>query len=124
MSKAKAQGTRFETAIVEELASVGVAARRLAEGGALDQGDVEAEIDGVRWVIEGKACQTLNAQATLSKARGKANAGSKTPVPVALMWKRLVVVPGKTVRQPVAGERTIVILGLDDFLTLLRKGAQ
>lgn len=116
MSKAKAQGTRHESWTVNELTAVGVPARRIAEGGSADEGDVEATLAGERWILEGKARQTLNVQATLGKARKKAN-GSR----VAVIWKRLVRVPGKQVRQPVEGERVVVILSWDDFVHLVLK---
>lgn len=114
MSKSKAQGTAHESWIVQALGAIKVKARRLAEGGSADEGDVEASIAGTRWILEGKARQTLAVQTTLAKARRKA-AGA----PVALVWKRLVKVAGKTNRQPVAGERVVVILGWDDFLALV-----
>lgn len=83
-----------------------------------DEGDVEVMIDGRRWVIEAKATQSLNVQKILAKARVKANPdGGDTPVGV--VWKRLVKVPGKQVRQPVEGERVVVILGWKDFCNLL-----
>ncbi len=115
MSKAKAQGTRHESWLVSELNAIGISARRLAEGGSADEGDVEAVINGERWVLEGKARQTLNVQKTLGKARAKA--GGDTPV--AVVWKRLVKVAGYTNRQPVEGERTVVILSWEDFIKLV-----
>lgn len=117
MSKAKQQGTAHESWIVNALAAVGIGSRRLAEGGSADEGDVEAQIHGTRWVLEGKARQNLNVQKTLSKAREKA--GGDTPV--AVVWKRLVKVAGYTNRQPVEGERVVVILSWDDFVSLTRK---
>ena len=114
-NKPKQQGTRHESWIVNELEAIEVNARRLAEGGADDEGDVEAFFVGDRWVLEGKARQTLNVQATLGKARRKAGGGR-----VAVVWKRLVRVPGKKTRQPVEGERVVVILGWDDFVFLVR----
>lgn len=120
MSKAKQQGTSHESWIVKALTSVGFSARRLAEGGSADEGDVETFIGGHRWILEGKARQTLNVQQTLGKARRKA--GGDTPV--AVVWKRLVRVPGYTVRQPVEGERVIVALGWDDFVALVSKAEQ
>jgi hypothetical protein len=119
MSKAKAQGTTHESWIVKELEAAGIKARRLAEGGADDEGDVETYIHGDRWVLEGKARQTLNIQATLGKARKKAG-GHR----VALVWKRLVKVSGYQNRQPVAGERVVVVLGWDDFLFLVQNQGQ
>jgi len=117
MSKPKAQGTRHESWIVTELQALGIQARRLAEGGAADEGDVEATIAGTRWVLEGKARQNLNVQKTLGKARKKAGGES----PVAVVWKRLVKVAGYTNRQPVEGERITVTISWEDFLRLLKK---
>ena len=116
MSKQKAQGTAHESATVKALKSVGIRANRLAEGGSADEGDVETWIAEVRWVLEGKATQTLNIQKTLGKARRKA--GGSTPV--AVVWKRLVKVAGIKNRQPVEGERIVVVMGLEDFLMLAK----
>ncbi len=113
-NKPKQQGTRHESWIVNELEAVEINARRLAEGGSEDEGDVEAFLAGDRWVLEGKARQTLNVQATLGKARRKAGGGR-----VAVVWKRLVKVAGMNKRQPVEGERVVVILGWEDFLYLV-----
>jgi len=120
MSKAKAQGTRHESWIVTALKAVGIRSNRIAEGGSSDEGDVEAHIHDVRWVIEGKARQNLNVQKTLAKAREKAGAGT----PVALVWKRLVKVDGYTNRQPVSGERIVVVLSWDDFLKLIERNEE
>jgi Holliday junction resolvase len=117
MSKPKAQGTRHESWIVQELQALGIQARRLAEGGAADEGDVEATINGTRWVLEGKATQTLNVQKILGKARRKAGGD----VPVAVIWKRLVKVAGYQNRQPVEGERVTVTLSMDDFVRLIKE---
>lgn len=116
MSKPKAQGTRHESWIVKELDAIGITARRLAEGGSEDEGDVEATINGTRWVLEGKARQNLNVQKTLGKARKKAGGD----VPVAVIWKRLVKVAGYQNRQPVEGERVTVTLSMDDFIRLIK----
>jgi hypothetical protein len=114
-NKPKQQGTRHESWIVDELSAVDIEARRIAEGGAADEGDVETFLMGERWVIEGKARQTLNVQATLGKARRKAGGGR-----VAVVWKRLVKVSGMKNRQPVEGERVVVVLSWDDFVFLVR----
>ena len=116
MSKQKAQGTTHESWIVNEFTAVGIPSRRIAEGGSADEGDVEATIQGTRWVLEGKATQTLNVQKILGKARRKA--GGNTPV--AVVWKRLVKVAGMKNRQPVEGERVVVILSWDDYLALVQ----
>lgn len=117
MSKPKAQGTRHESWIVKELDAVGIEAKRLAEGGSADEGDVEATFHNERWILEGKARQSLNLQKTLGKARKKA--GGFTPVVV--VWKRLVKVAGYANRQPVEGERVIVSMSWEDFLRLVSK---
>jgi hypothetical protein len=115
MSKNKAQGTAFETWTRKALNALDIKARRIAEGGANDEGDVEAQLAGdERWVIECKATSALNIQQILGKARRKANGA-----PVILVWKRLVRVAGKQKRQPVAGESVVVILGWDDFVQLI-----
>jgi hypothetical protein len=113
MSKNKQQGTAFETWTRKALNSLGIEARRIAEGGANDEGDVEAQLNG-RWVIECKATSALNIQQILGKARRKANGA-----PVILVWKRLVRVAGKQKRQPVAGEAIVVVLSWDDFVRLI-----
>jgi len=113
MSKNKQQGTAFETWTRKALNSLGIEARRIAEGGASDEGDVEAQLNG-RWVIECKATSALNIQQILGKARRKANGA-----PVILVWKRLVRVTGKQKRQPVAGEAIVVVLSWDDFVRLI-----
>lgn len=118
MSKNKKQGTAFETWTRKALNALGIKARRLAEGGAYDEGDVEAHLDGqTRWIIECKARSSLNVQQTLAKARRKAGS------PVILVWKRLVRVNGKQVRQPVDGERIVVVMSWDDFVKLLTNAA-
>lgn len=116
MSKPKAQGTRHESWIVNDLGTHDIPARRLAEGGSDDEGDVEAHLAGERWILEGKARQNLNVQQTLGKARRKASGA-----PVAVVWKRLVKKAGLSVRQPVEGERVVVVLGWDDFVGLVKK---
>ena len=114
MSKQKAQGTTHESWIVNAFKAIGIDSRRIAEGGSADEGDVEMFHKGERWVIEAKARQTLNIQQTLGKARKKAN-GSR----VAVVWKRLVKVAGYTNRQPVEGERIVVVISWEDYLNLL-----
>jgi hypothetical protein len=118
MSKQKAQGTAFETWTRKALNALQLEARRLAEGGSYDEGDVETRLNDERWVIECKATSSLNIQKVLGKARRKANGH-----PVILVWKRLVKVRGLKVRQPVEGERIVVVLGWDDFVRLLTNAA-
>lgn len=113
VNKNKAQGTAFETWTRRALEALGIQSRRLPEGGAHDEGDVEALL-GRRWVIECKATSALSVQAILGKARRKANGD-----PVILVWKRLVRSQGKKTRQPVEGERIVVVLGWNDFVRLI-----
>jgi len=125
MSKQKKQGTSHESWIVNELTSHQHPANRIAEGGSQDEGDVETTIAGEKWVLEGKARSNLNVQQALGKARAKASAAnSGQQIPVAVVWKRLVRVPGLQVRQPVEGERVVVILGWDDYLSLVNKATK
>jgi len=122
MSKAKQQGTGHETWIVNELHAHKYSAQRIAEGGSADEGDVEAVIMGHKWVLEAKARSSLNVQSALGRARSKAKAANGgTDIPVAVVWKRLVRVAGKQLRQPVAGERVVVILGWDDYVNLINR---
>jgi hypothetical protein len=118
----KKQGTAHESWLVKRLREQGFWAKRLPEEGTKDEGDVETVIDGTRWVMEAKARQQLNVQETLGKARAKARVAAGHDVPVAVVWKRLVPVAGKKVRQPVAGERVVVILSWSDFVSLLPEG--
>jgi hypothetical protein len=125
MSRQKKQGTTHESWIVNELHANEYEARRIAEGGSQDEGDVEAHLAGERWVLEGKARSNLNVQEALGKARAKACAANGgQPVPVAVVWKRLVRVPGLKVRQPIEGERVVVILGWDDYVSLVNKATK
>ena len=125
MSKQKKQGTTHESWIVNELTSHQHPANRIAEGGSQDEGDVETTIAGEKWVLEGKARSNLNVQQALGKARAKASAAnSGQQIPVAVVWKRLVRVPGLQVRQPVEGERVVVVLGWDDYLSLVNKATK
>jgi hypothetical protein len=113
MNRNKKQGTAFETWTRKALEALGIQSRRLPEGGSRDEGDVEALL-GRRWVIECKAQSSLNIQKVLGQARRKAGGE-----PVMLVWKRLVSAPGKKIRQPVEGERVVVVLGWDDFVQLV-----
>ncbi len=121
MSKQKAQGTKHESWLVNRLKDAGYKAKRLAEGGTRDEGDVEVFLHNGRWVMEAKARSSLNVQKILGAARAKAEAAAGEPVPVAVVWKRLVKVPGLQVRQPVANERVVVCMSMEDFVSLIQK---
>ena len=114
MSKPKAQGTRWETQIVERFKAAGIYARRIAEGGSKDIGDVLAATEASgEWVIEAKATQTLNVTRVLGKAKVKS--GVKNTV---LIWKRLTKSEGNSRRTP-DGEPVVVVMSFESFIKLL-----
>jgi len=114
MGKSKAQGTRFETELVNYFTNVGFAAGRLAEGGRNDRGDILIHNRmGDQWVVEAKATERLNVTRVLAKAIFK---GGPSTV---LIWKRLVKT-GKKIRQP-DGEKVVVVMTLDMFTELLKE---
>lgn len=117
MNKSKRQGTKEETDIVAWLRDNGFPqARRLAEGGSNDEGDVEAWPGGP--VIECKARETMQVQKTFGKALRKSNRFK------ALIWKRLVKVPGSKVRAPADPDaKRVVIISMEsllDYFTMIR----
>jgi hypothetical protein len=119
MSKPKAQGTAWETFVVNTLKAIGYTvkgAKRIAEGGALDIGDIEWE-DGflTKWIGECKATQTLNVTRVLGKARKK----SGNPYTV-VFWKRLTKSDGKSRRTP-DGEPMVVVMAYDTFMDLMKR---
>jgi len=112
------QGTRLETWIVDQLNAATHpwgSARRIAEGGVNDEGDV-TYLDGFnqRWVVEAKATQTLNVTRVLGKARKK---GGKYTV---LVWKRLTKSKGNSKRTP-DGEPVVVVVPWELWLELTRR---
>lgn len=117
MSKSKNQGTYFETWMVKWLNRISdVDARRIAEGGSKDEGDVMWYDAYERtYYAECKATQTLNVTRVLSKARLK----SPDPKRTVLFWKRLVKPKGEGVRRRPDGEPVVVVMGLDTFHELI-----
>ncbi len=118
VSKAKAQGTRYETLLVNWLLAHGYTAERLAEAGIADIGDIRAQLHDSEWILEAKHRQQLSVQATLAKAKQKAKGK-----PVLLFWKRLVRTSTSTRRAPVAGVPEVVIMTPEDLLKLLALAA-
>ena len=111
----KDQGTRLESGLVAAARAVGLIARRLAEGGSADEGDVEIhDAAGDRWVVECKARAAMSLHPALAKAQRKA-----PDARVAVLWKRLVKVDGKARRVP-AGP-ALVAMPLTDYLDLLAR---
>ena len=72
VNKPKAQGTRFETRIVQLLQEAGLYAQRLPEGGPNDEGDIEIHTDHRHFIIETKDRQRLNIHDALAAATTKA----------------------------------------------------
>jgi hypothetical protein len=118
MSKPKAQGTAFETWLVNWLLKVrGVeTAYRLHEGGKYDEGDVRfVDGYGTEWTVECKARQNLNVTQALSKARLKSGDGVHT----VLAWKKLTRTKPDAKRRTPDGEPVVIIMGLDTFHALV-----
>ncbi len=118
MTRPKDQGTRLETAIVNELVDRGHKAARLAEGGSNDLGDIMVELanyDGL--VIEAKARQALGIHAAVAKADRKAGA-----FPAVVWWKRLIKPADGGRRRAVDGQAEIVAMSKDTFVWLLNRG--
>ena len=90
MSRQKAQGTAFESALVKAAQAYGLDAARLPEGGAKDRGDVTI---------------------------GSPYPNSSLDDIVAVAWKRLV--KGNGQRRTPDGEPVIVAINLPDFLSLI-----
>lgn len=120
--KPKDQGTRYETAIVQEATRHGLTAGRIAEGGRWDAGDVFLVDEyGDHWIIEAKARAALNPHKELAKAKAKT---SKANLPffttdTVLFWKRLTRKEGNERRTP-DGEPEIVCMTPDTFFALLK----
>lgn len=125
MSKARDQGTRYETSIVNrlnkhyqkrELDSELVVAKRIAEGGIADLGDVELELyrlGHLPLVIEAKHRQALNLHQTVAKANRKAGLSRSV-----VFWKKLTRKAGAERRTP-DGVAEVVAMDVDTFLWLL-----
>jgi hypothetical protein len=105
VTRAKAKGTSFETAVVRWLQERGVDARRIALHGAQDEGDIDAGT----WNLEAKNCRTLTLGAWVAEADVEAANSGK---PVAVVAKRLgkgdpgeafVVMPLRVFAQEVLG---------------------
>lgn len=120
MNKPKAQGTAFETQLVQHFNGSGLSSRRLAEGGSSDPGDLEVRgLKGhamrhpypVDWVVEAKCTQKLSISTAWEKASKKAGES-----PCALIWKRMVKPkPGGVKRS----SEIYVVLDLETFTSLI-----
>jgi len=115
MSKAKAQGTDWETKVVKRLQEEGyVTARRIAEGGSNDEGDVTfTDNYDDTWIVECKARANYNVTQGLAKAKRKS--GNPNTV---VAWKKLTRKDGNERRTP-DGEPDVVIMDWDTYMLLV-----
>lgn len=111
----RAQGTRFETHIVNQAQDLGLHAERLPEGGTNDLGDLRILTDH-EWIGEAKNRERLNIHQTLEKAIRKS--GTKRTF---VVWKRLARQAGNQRRSQ--DGPILVALELDMFLHLLKETA-
>lgn len=117
MNKPKKQGTSFESSLVNKLIAEGYSdAKRLAEGGSNDIGDIEFTADSCEFVIEAKARQNLNVTQELFKAKQKAHKKRPSAI-VILAWKKLV---GSGKRRKPDGERIVYVIDEETLLWLLQ----
>jgi hypothetical protein len=118
VNKPKIQGTAFETLTVNKLNKYGFKARRLAEGGSKDKGDIECEntfVDRLPYpkiIFEAKHRANLNVHQTLAKAKEKAGGD------VIVAWKKTVRKNNSKVRVA-DGERIVYIVDEDLMFKLL-----
>lgn len=119
VNKPKIQGTRFETLIVNKLNEFGFKAKRLAEGGSQDEGDIEcfntftSLLPHPRVVLEAKHRANLNVHQTLHKAKEKSKGD------VILAWKKTKRNTASKVRVA-DGERIVYIVDEDLMFRLLK----
>lgn len=121
VNKPKIQGTAFETLTVNKLNDYGFKAKRLAEGGSKDKGDIECEVPFSsilpypRVILEAKHRANLNVHQTLAKAKEKAGDSD-----VILAWKKTKRKNNSKVRVA-DGERVVYIVDEDFMFRLLEK---
>ena len=119
VNKPKIQGTAFETLTVNKLNEYGFKAKRLAEGGSKDLGDIECEntfkniLPYPKIIFEAKHRANLNVHQTLAKAKEKAGGD------VVLAWKKTVRKNNSKVRVA-DGERIVYIVDEDLLFRLLK----
>ena len=119
VNKPKIQGTAFETLTVNKLNEYGFIARRLAEGGSKDLGDIECINTFInilpypKIIFEAKHRANLNVHQTLAKAKEKAGGD------VILAWKKTKRKNNSKVRVA-DGERVVYIVDEDLMFRLLK----
>lgn len=113
VNRSKAQGTAWERELRRALSeALQVPVRRLAEEGIHDEGDLEFEIAGQRFVVECRDRETMQAHTAVQAARTKAGQALSF-----VAWKRKRKVPGRTNRVQVG--RPIAIMDLQDLITVI-----
>ena len=119
VNKPKIQGTAFETLTVNKLNAHGFKAKRLAEGGSKDLGDIECEntflniLPYPKIILEAKHRANLNVHQTLFKSKEKAGGD------VILAWKKTKRKGNSKVRVA-DGERVVYIVDEDLMFKLLK----
>ena len=120
VNKPKKQVTTFETAQVNLINKYNIhhKARRLAEGGNRDEGDIEFfrvdyMLPSERWIMEAKNRQAFNLHQGLAKAKRKAG-----KYPVVIAWKKLKKVKGQK-RRTNDGESVVYCMDEKTFFALL-----
>lgn len=113
VNKAKAAGTREESAAVTDLTAAGLRAGRHPEGGSKDHGDIWTDAADLTFDGEVKATQTLALHKVFANQRRKARTGA---IPF-LWWNRRVRTDPSHVRRTSLGR--MVVLDADDFIRLL-----
>tara|TARA_A200000159_G_scaffold23040_1_gene19904 strand:+ start:56 stop:460 length:405 start_codon:yes stop_codon:yes gene_type:complete len=118
VNKPKIQGTAFETLTVNKLNAYGFKAKRLAEGGSNDKGDIEClnpfvdQLPYPNITFEAKHRANLNVHQTLAKSKEKADGD------VVLAWKKTKRKGNSKVRVA-DGERVVYIVDEELMFRLL-----
>ena len=123
MSKSKAQGTAFETSLVNILNRRNIPAERIAEQGGNDPGDIHLiDATGDHWILEAKHREKLPIHSALHKAQTKVRNADLPYVTygTAVIWKRSTLKDGNTRRTP-DGTGIIVAIDLATFIDLLEQ---
>ena len=116
MNKPKQQGTALESGLVKYFTDAGLKAKRLAEGGRNDLGDIELWSERAPWgygIVEAKSRANFNVHQGLAKAQKKALGH-----PAVVIWKKLTR-KGDNERRSADGEPMIVAMPLHTFVELL-----
>jgi len=113
MSVSKARGTKDERQVKSEHQAKYFDVIRLAEEGSLDLGDLSVTTNLGPVYIECKFREGLTVHGEIAKAIRKSDTHRTV-----LFWKRLVKA-GKTARQPIEGQREVVVMDKKFYYELL-----